>query len=581
MLFKWNSLFVKLLLMFFVLILPLYGLSVWFTGGSAKQMREEIERSNESVLLFHASSLQFELARMSGLLDEYAVDGELADFSTMLPVLSNYETDRRLLNIWLKLRQMKASSPYVLDVRYYLPALSKVVSVIDGISDSSSEEWQGLISRRVNLRGTVTSYRGGFYLAKSAPYSLDAAAEPNFLLVIRLSESELIKQLRNIRKEGTGGAFLTFGDDNGAAIASDDGLREEWRSFGRAGEKGEPSGSVRRDESEQGYYYSFSDPVYSFRLVSYVSKDELFQPIRRYAFWMRSLTVVSCALVIVFTYGIYLFIHEPLIKLIRGFRTIERGDMITRIEHKRGDEFSHLYNQFHQMQRRLRALIDENYVQRIRTQDAELKHLQSQIAPHFLYNSLFTVKQMAELEDTESIKEFSDYLGRYFRFMTRDFSKEVPFADEMDHSLMYLRIQEIRFSRRVKIETDPLPPQYGSLLVPRIILQPILENAFKHGLAQKSSGGTLKLSVRAEASDLIVTVEDNGAKLTDDKLRELQEKVAARTSIGELGETTGLINVHHRLRIHFGAEYGLALSRSPLGGLRTDLVLPGRPLGKD
>lgn len=568
---KWNSLFVKMMSTFFVLIVPLYGLSVWFTNNSSGQMRMEIERSNESVLLFHSSNLQFELARMNHLLTEYSVDGELADFGTMAPIMSNYEIDRRLNDILLKLRQMKASSPYMEDVRCYLPALGKSVSVRGGISDSPPEEWQGLMAGRADLRGIVSVYDGGFYLAKSTPYLLSASAAPNLVLAVKLSAEKLTDQLRNIRKQGDGGAFLAFGELD-AAVVSDETIREKLDAFVPPDDASAP-GVVVRTESEDGFYYSVADPFYQFRLASYVPKDSLYAPIRRYTFWMRILTIVSCALIVASTYGIYTLIHRPLFKLIRGFRTMERGDMTTPIAHKRGDEFGYLYDQFNRMQERLHALIEDNYVQRIRTQDAELKHLQSQIAPHFLYNSLFTIKQMAELENTEDIKEFSDYLGRYFRFMTRDFSKDVPLAKELEHSLVYLHIQNIRFSNRLIVETEPLPEAYRSILVPRIVLQPILENVFKHGLAHKALGGRLRLTFREEERALVLTVEDNGDQLTDEVLHRLQDRLGKAYSLDE-GEPTGLVNVHHRLRIKFGSEYGLTLSRSPLGGLRTDMRLP-------
>lgn len=574
--FKRNSLFVKMMLMFFALILPLYGLSVSLTYNSSGQMRGAIERSNESVLLFHYANLQFEFARMNGLLLEYSVDGELADFSTVAPVLSNYEIDRRLNNILQKLRQMQASSPYIADVRYYLPALGKVVSVKEGVSDSPPGEWRELAATGASLRGTVAETGAGYFLAGSAPYSLDASADPNFLLVIRLSAEELTKQLQSIQKEGEGGAYLLFGNAD-RAVVSDEALRGQFDGFRFAVDEGAAAGMVARDETANGYFYSIADPVYDFRLVSYRDKETLLEPIRRYSFWMLLLTAVSCALIVVFTYGIYRLIHRPLLKLIRGFRAMERGDMMTRIEHGRGDEFGYLYGQFNQMQHRLHELIEDNYVQRIRTQDAELKHLQSQIAPHFLYNSLFTIKQMAELENTEDIKVFSDYLGAYFRFMTRDFNKEVPLGDETEHALVYLRIQEIRFSNRIAIEAEPLPDEFRSIRVPRIILQPILENAFKHGLANKTSGGLLRLAAGSVGRTLRLTVEDNGNGLGDERLRQLQERLAGISASGLDGETTGLFNVHHRLRIRFGPEYGLELSRSPLGGLRCDIRLPVRP----
>lgn len=569
---KLNSLFIKMMMTFFLLILPLYGLSVWFTNESSAQMREEIERSNESVLRFHYSNLQFELARMSSMMSEYSIDPELADFSTMSPVMSGYETARRLNNILLKLRQMKSSSNYIEDVSYYIPILNKKVSVLGGISEIADEDWKRLLERAAQQEGSVAAYDGNYYLAKSIPFQFDASKIPNFMLVMQLSEDELVKQLRRLRKEGAGGAYLAFGS-SAQTIVSDAAAGHTILPWpGSAHTEG--IGHVLRTETEEGYYYTIQDDDRRFQLVSWVTKDTLLAPIRRYSFWMWIFTTISCLLVVVFTYGMYRLIHMPLLRLIKGFKKVESGNLQSPIEQRRGDEFGYLYKQFNKMQRRLHELIQDNYVQRIRTQDAELKHLQSQITPHFLYNSLFTIKQMAELENTEDIKRFSDYLGKYFRFVTRDYNKEVPLSEELEHGLAYLHIQQIRFSNRIRIETEPMPEELQSMLVPRIVLQPILENGFEHGLAQKYSGGLLKLSFKLGSGAVFIRAEDNGEKLTDLQLSELQERLLKTSSLEREGETTGLINVHQRLQIRFGVAYGLTLSRSPLGGLRTEIKLP-------
>ncbi|MBD2866999.1 sensor histidine kinase [Paenibacillus arenilitoris] len=569
---KWNSMIVKVMISFFLVIMPLYGLSVYYTFNSSDQMRESIERTNESVLSFHFSSLQFELNRMKNLVGQFSQDEELSDFSTLLPIMNKYDISQRLNHILIKLEQMKSSSPYIKDVFYYLPALGKVVSVTNQIYDDPDEEWIGLIENRGELKGAVSEYNGNLFLLAVSPFMLGASSEPNFILAIQISVEELNRQLESLQEENMSGAFIVFGSGN-HVIISDRDMLDHWSALKEQEKEGVP-GQLVRTITDKEHYYSMQDSYFQFEFVSYVSNDVLYQSIRRYSGWMWVLSIASCLIVIVFSVWIYRLIHMPLVKLIRGFKTLERGNTTQEISHRRGDEFGYLYGQFNKTINRLHTLIEDNYVHRIRTQDAELKHLQSQIKPHFLYNSLFTIKQMAVMEDTEGIEEFSDYLGQYFRFVTKDSASEVTLKQEIEHSVIYLRIQQTRFSNRIKVELEPLPEAFEAIPVPRILFQPILENVFEHGLRHTAYKGLLRMTHRTEGSVLMIDVEDNGQMLTDEKLSELKSRLDVPSSLWEDRETTGLFNVHQRLRIHFGDEYGLRLDRSLLGGLKAAVHIP-------
>lgn len=572
---KWNSIIIKLIFAFLLVILPLYMLSVGLTFHSSGQMRGEIDRSNESVLLFHYSNLQLELERMVDLISEYSIDRELSDFYTLSPVLSQYEVSKRLNDIMVKLRQMKSSSPYIQDVVYYIPGLNKRVSISGGITDIKPGEWEGMIESQGRMKGMVSEYEGELMLIKSSPLILSTSSEPNFILVIQLSPKQLREQLSSIRKGQPGGALLRFGSNHHVDVSNEQ-LPDDVRLLlDHELRKERPEGEVIRQITEDNHIYAVADNNSQFQLLSYIPNEVLYEPIQRYSLRMWGLTVVSCMIIVLFSIGIYRLIHRPLARLMKSFRSLERGDTQTELQHKRGDEFGYLYDQFNKTMRQLRSLIEDNYIQRIHTQESQLKHLQSQIAPHFLYNSLFTIKQMAEVEDVDGIKTFSDFLGRYFQFMTRDFAREVTLRQELDHSLVYLNIQQIRFSNRLQIRIQEPPESVMSLLVPRIILQPVLENAFEHGLKRSASGGILHLSYRLDDGMLMVIVEDNGEQLSDERLAELQSKLLYSTVFQEIEETTGLVNVHRRLRIRFGLDYGLYLSRSEAyGGLRVELRLP-------
>ncbi|MNC39206.1 Sensor histidine kinase YehU [compost metagenome] len=214
----------------------------------------------------------------------------------------------------------------------------------------------------------------------------------------------------------------------------------------------------------------------------------------------------------------------------------------------------------------LESLVDQVYKQQILTHRAELKQLQSQINPHFLYNSFFILNTMARLGDNEHLEQFTNQLGVYFQFITRSHAEEVPLADEVRHARVYTDIQSTRFAGRNRVEFGELPPQAEQIPVPRLILQPIIENAFNHGLEQRPADGILRVYFQHTADELFMIVEDNGSELSEEQLADLN-----RSFSGNDMETTGLVNIHLRIKLKFGGGSGLLLERSELGGLKATI----------
>lgn len=566
-----RSIVVKLMSAFVLVMLPLYTLGILLTQYSSSQMKDEVERANESKLNFYYSHLEFELERMSDLINEYAFDDTLSNFSTRVPIMNRYDRDYNLNIIYSKLKQIKETSPYIGDVVYYVPIIGKRVSALDGTRDADDEEWQELSATMGNLDGDLSYYEHQLYFLRSNPFNLDPSEPPNFLLGIRLSTEQLQLRLQDFAAKGGSDITLVVGARNEYVLSSAASVGPEQLGV-TAAEKEDKDEALIRQRIGESITYTLFNPDNHYRLTTSISEKELNRPLNRYNQWLWLLTGLSLITVLLFSWWTYQTIHRPLAVLIQGFKRAERGQTGLLISVSRKDEFGYLYSRFNEMLRRLRTLIDENYVQRIRTSEAELKHLQSQITPHFLYNSLFSIKQMAEVENVELIKEFTDYLGQYFRYMTRDQALEVSLGEEMDHALVYLAIQKIRFGSRITSEVEELEPGYRSLHVPRVLLQPLIENAFEHALQHKSVKGVLRLTTKTEAGDLVIRVEDNGDRLSDDKLEELQYQLAG--SDYYQGEITGLLNVSQRMRIKFGASYHLRVSRSELGGLCVQIRFP-------
>ncbi|OKP88225.1 sensor histidine kinase [Paenibacillus sp. P32E] len=569
---RWNrhSIVHKLLVAFLLVVLPLYVLGVSITFYSSNQMQAEVERANESKLRFYYSHLEFELQRITRLVAEYSIDDTLASLSARLPIMSQYEVDNNLNNIFTKLRQIRETSPYIADVVYFLPEINKEVSVQEGVRDVTQQDWQGLADTMGNLGGQVSVYKDELYVLRRNPFNLDPKVPPNFLLGIKLSNPELELRLKEFAVSGGSNITLVFGDNNEYVLSTSEPAPELMPNPERLPE--EETVSVQRYQMNDSFHYSLYDRSDHFRLTASIPNSILRKPIRIFTVMMWLLTLLSLIIVLMFSVWSFRAIHRPISILIRGFEKAEQGQTGLHITHSRKDEFGYLYTRFNDMLRRLHTLIEENYVQRIRTGEAELKHLQSQITPHFLYNSLFSIKQMAEVENVELIKEFSDYLGQYFRYMTRDFAQEVTLRQELDHALVYLAIQGIRFGPRIQAEVDEIEPDCSRIHVPRVLLQPIIENVFEHALQQKPSGGLLRMKYEQTNDTLTIRIEDNGDALTEEALSRLQQQLS-RQEITK-SEITGLLNVNQRLRIRFGAPYGLQVERSTLGGLCVKVKIP-------
>ena len=312
---------------------------------------------------------------------------------------------------------------------------------------------------------------------------------------------------------------------------------------------------------------SFAKPLTLVKLQPYGKAFSVLNLQGRFFVALAILLVLANA-----AYAAYVWhvIHKPLNKLSEAFAQTEQGDFSIRIHHTREDDFADMYHRFNKMNRRLGELIEQVYMQTIRTQRAELKQLQSQINPHFLYNNLFMLRSLAQLGDTATIELLSTDLGEYFQYVTRLGKQEVPLEAEVSHARNYAAIQDMRFSSRIKLVFPALPEELAQVVVPRLILQPLLENAYQHGLRDTSANGLLQIGYQCEDGDVLITVEDNGPVLTEEILSGLRDSL----NNPDIEETTGLINIHRRLKLRFGEKYGLTFSRGDAGGLRVTMRIP-------
>jgi two-component system sensor histidine kinase YesM len=266
-------------------------------------------------------------------------------------------------------------------------------------------------------------------------------------------------------------------------------------------------------------------------------------------------------------------------KLVDAFKEVEQGNLDISADHRGSDEFAYLFRGFNSMVNQLKRLIDQVLKQKILAQRSELKQLQSQINPHFLYNSFFILHGMVLQRDYENLEKFSRQLGSYYQFLTRSTSDEIPLQREVEHARTYAEIQARRFRNRIRLEFGDLPEDRHELVVPRLIIQPLLENAFEHGLRNKISDGVVSVRFVSEPERFAISVADNGDEIDEQMIVGMRDLLAPDGGTLEalersgFTEHTGLANVHRRLQLKFGKDSGLRLRLGEAGGLEAELVI--------
>jgi two-component system sensor histidine kinase YesM len=295
-------------------------------------------------------------------------------------------------------------------------------------------------------------------------------------------------------------------------------------------------------------------------LVDYVPLEMTLLPITK----SRNFFYVSIGLLLMAgmaaAYLLYRHVQKPIAKLLQGVQQLKRGVYSARIEYRPNNEFDFLIRRFNEMAEEMQDLIEKVYAEQLRSREATLKQLQAQINPHFLYNCLYFISNMAMLEDKQSVVAMADNLGDYYRYTTRLEKMTVSVRDELQLITNYLTIQNLRMER-VCYEID-IPESMLDLQIPKLLLQPLVENAVIHGLERKAGKGLIRITGESGGFGHRIVIEDNGAGMTKAQLDELRMTLDAPMG-EEMG--CGVWNVHQRLQHVFGASAGLVLQAADNG----------------
>ena len=292
--------------------------------------------------------------------------------------------------------------------------------------------------------------------------------------------------------------------------------------------------------------------------------------IRYYSLIIAGVTVLVALVVsLFFTSGI----ARPVIELRALMKEAEEGNLAVRFEGRQEDEIGYLGKSFNTMIEEVQKLLDLVYHEQQSKREAELKILQEQIKPHFLYNTLDTIQWMAQEHGAQDIVKVVAALSNLFRIGLSRGKEMIHLADELEHVRSYLIIQQARYEDKFdfSLATDE---DVQSCLVLKLTLQPLVENAIYHGIKERRGHGSIRIEAQRRDGMLVMRVSDDGVGMSPAKLQEVQALLSVSHPHGNGLAGYGIHSVHERIQLSFGTQYGLRFESAPERGTTVEILHP-------
>ena len=326
-------------------------------------------------------------------------------------------------------------------------------------------------------------------------------------------------------------------------------------------------GNISNIEKDSEFYVT---PIGDTGLFFVLEQREVFTDDITRTMYGVGLLVAALSMMLCVAVAIQMSHHltKPVDRLARAMHEVENGNLDVQIETSRVDELGRLSRNFNVMTKELNDYMEKQVSQQKELNNANIAMMQAQLNPHFIYNTLDTVKWVAKANHIPEIGTLSANLAKILR---TSISGEhfIALKDEMALVKYYIDIQRIRFSDKFEYELN-LPEELEECIVPKLILQPLVENAIIHGLAE-SEGGYIGICVKKEQEELHIVVSDNGCGITDEVLEHLNSHDRTQL-IGHIG----FYNVDTIIRLYYGNEYGICAKKVEEGGTKILIKLPIR-----
>ena len=250
---------------------------------------------------------------------------------------------------------------------------------------------------------------------------------------------------------------------------------------------------------------------------------------------------------------------------------VAEGDFTVQTKESNTDEIAVLTRSFNDMTQEIGGLVEDIKLQQKNLRIAETKLLQAQINPHFLYNTLDAIVWLAEENRKDEVVSMVTALSDFFRTTLSKGRDFITVREERSHIESYLKIQQFRYQDIMSYEID-MEENMGEFMIPKLTLQPLVENALYHGLKNKRGGGMIKITGRLDGENMIFTVTDDGKGMTKEVLEKLQESIGKEKGDKSI-DGFGIGNVNRRIRYYYGERYGVTLESVENDGTKATVTM--------
>lgn len=563
------SIFTRIIAVFLLIVIPVYVLGIIIFQKSREMMIEQYNEGINKQVSIYFDNLESDFFHIREMQENLLIDEDLNKLKYNPVKEMDYDMVKSINRVMKQLDNIQLSSKNINHISVSIPKLERKIYSFNATPTYqfiSAHELQDDLDSASGLVD-IKKKDDGYYIITTPSYWKGDINNLSFVIQSRLSEQQIINTINQCNVVDGAMSFISFNEfgttlsqdygqevlDFVASVISEDVKLSKNQSINIAG----GSYLVSR------YYSGYLDAWYT----QLIPEETALHNINKFKIWYEIFSVLVAITSILYTLFTYVMVKKPIDILVNSFKKVERGDFDVNIEHKQNDEFAVAYTSFNKMVGNLKRLIDEVYVGKILNQKSELRQLQAQINPHFLYNSFFILKNRIIKKQYDNAVGFCDMLGLYFNYMTKNFKDYSTLQDEVNHARIYADIQAIRFVNRIEVVFDELPQQYKNIVVPKLIMQPLIENSFKYGLEDMEFDGLLGVSFEADNGYLHIIVEDNGLTIAqdDDHITKLQNLF---TDAQLIKEPTGLLNIHRRIQLFSSEECGINFYKSELGGLK-------------
>jgi two-component system sensor histidine kinase YesM len=547
-------------MVYFIVILLLPLVSLGFVGPAlyAKSIERETTAHMASMIGQVNKNIELRVREIERLIDYVAESEAVSSF-----LEKGGATDPEREEIRSTLAAISGTHP---DIAGVLVVAADDAWISEGFSRTTrdpltEERWFALarqvpgdvrlIARPIGRNIRSTRHYGAdevVSIVKAATRALDGTVRGAILIDMRLST---IEELFTDSAIGKGG-FLFIADSGGEMVyapVNKIAYRIPLDSF-----TGDAPSAIMSVAGTDYQVLAQRSTYTGWRTLGVFSLAETLREVLLIRYWTYIIGGITMILAIVAAFFFTSSIAKPVLDLRSLMKRVEHGDLSVRFSGAPRDEIGELGLGFNEMIERIQSLIDQVYVEQRSKREAELRILQEQIKPHFLYNTLDTIQWMAQEHRVDDVVSMVGALTSLFRIGLNKGREFISLHDELEHVESYLCIQKMRYEDKFDYSIS-CDPTIRSRQVLRLMLQPLVENAIYHGIKERRGHGTLTVETRVEGGDLMLIVKDDGVGMSEATLALLNESLQeGGPSIGGYG----IHNVHERIRLTFGRPYGLS-----------------------